>query len=98
VQELLGPRDVTMAETTRVLGKAVGKPELSYVQFSYEEAKKGLVAAGLTEDLASLYVEMSRGLNEGKVKPTQPRSARSTTTTTIEAFAETVFAPAWNAA
>ena len=39
VRELLGPRDYTMAETTRILGSAIGKPDLRYVQFSYDDAR-----------------------------------------------------------
>jgi uncharacterized protein YbjT (DUF2867 family) len=97
VQELHGQRDLTMNEVTRALGAAIGKPDLKYVPFPYDETKKALVQAGLTDDLAALYVEMQRGFNEGKVKPTQPRSPRSTTPTSIEAFAQSVFKPAWNA-
>jgi uncharacterized protein YbjT (DUF2867 family) len=98
VLELQGPRDVTMAELTTAIGKAIGKPDLKYVQFPYEEARKGMVSMGLPEGMADLYVDMSRGFNEGAVKSTQPRSAATTTPTTIETFAATVFAPAYRAA
>jgi uncharacterized protein YbjT (DUF2867 family) len=95
--ELMGPRDVTMAEVARAIGKAIGKPDLRYVQFPYDEARKGMVGMGLPPEMADLYVEMSRGFNEGTVKATQPRSKDSTTPTTIEQFAEKVFAPAYRA-
>ena len=39
VRELLGPRDYTMAEMTRILGSAIGKPDLRYGQFSYDDAR-----------------------------------------------------------
>jgi len=97
VLELLGPRDLTMNELTTVLGRAIGKPELKYIQFPYEDFKKGMVDMGASEELAGLYIEMFRGFNEGKIKPTQPRSPQTTTPTTIEAFAESVFAPAFRA-
>ncbi len=93
--ELMGPRDVTMAEAARAIGKAIGKPDLPYVQFPYDEARKGMVGMGLPPEMADLYVEMSRGFNEGTVKATQPRSKDRTTPTTIEQFAEEVFAPAY---
>jgi len=93
VQELRGPRDMTLAEATAVLGKAIGKPELRYVAFPYPDARKGMVQAGLPEDLADLYVDMSRGFNEGLVHTTRPRA--TTTPTTLEAWAERVFAPAF---
>jgi len=97
VQELLGPRDMTMAEVSAALGKAIGKPDLKYVQFPYDDARKGLVSMGLTDEMAALYVELSRGFNDGAVKATQARSPGTTTPTTIEVFAEQVFAPAYRA-
>ena len=39
-QELLGERDVTMNEVTKVFGEKIGKPDLRYVQFSPEDEKK----------------------------------------------------------
>lgn len=95
--ELMGPRDVTMAQAAAAIGKAIGKPDLQYVALPYDEARKGLVGMGLTEELAGLYVEMARGFNEGIVKATQPRSPATTTPTSIETFAEKVFAPAFRA-
>ncbi len=41
--ELLGERDVTMNEVTKVLGEKIGKPDLGYVQFSPGDEKKGLM-------------------------------------------------------
>jgi len=38
--ELLGERDVTMNEVTKVFGEKIGKPDLRYVQFSPEDEKK----------------------------------------------------------
>lgn len=97
VQELLGPRDVTMTEVTQALGAAIGKPDLKYVAFSYEDARKGMVGAGLPPEFADLYVELNKAFNEGTAKATQPRSAQTTTPTSIEDFAKNVFAPAFKA-
>ncbi|HTP49169.1 MAG TPA: NAD(P)H-binding protein [Anaeromyxobacteraceae bacterium] len=97
VQDLLGARDVTMSEVASALGKAIGRADLKYVQFPYEDARKGLVQMGVPEEMAGLYVELSKGFNEGAVKATQARSAMTTTPTTIETFAEQVFAPAYRA-
>ncbi len=97
VQELQGERDLTMSEAAAALGKAIGRPELEYVQFPYPDAEKGMVAAGLPQEMAALYVEMSKGFNDGHVKATQPRSAATTTPTSIERWAADVFAPAFHA-
>lgn len=86
VRNLLGPRDLTMAEATRIVGAAIGKPGLPYVQFPYEAFAGALVQAGLSADMARLYVEMSRAFNDGLIRP-PARTPASTTPTTFESFA-----------
>jgi uncharacterized protein YbjT (DUF2867 family) len=95
--DLRGPRDLTQAEMTRVAGAAIGKPDLTYVAFPYEDAYKGMVGMGMSADMARLFIELNKGFNDGSVKPTQPRSAETTGPTTIEEFVRTVFAPAYHA-
>jgi uncharacterized protein YbjT (DUF2867 family) len=95
VQDLQGERDLSMEEATAILGRAIGKPELKYVQFPYPDALKGMVGMGLPEEMAALYVEMSKGFNEGHVKPTQRRSEATTTPTSFERWATEVFATAF---
>lgn len=90
-KELFGQRDLTMVEATRILGKAIGKPELPYVQFPYEDAEKAMVGMGLSLDMARSFNELYRAFNEGTLKPTEARSESNTTPTSIEEFAK-VFA------
>ncbi len=95
VHDLLGPRDISMNEAARVLGKAIGKPDLAYMQAPYADAEKAMVAAGISSGVARSFVEMYRAFNEGIV--TMPaRTAQNTTPTTLKAFA-TAFAAAFNA-
>lgn len=95
VQELLGPREISMNEVAGVLGEAVGKKGLSYRQLSYAEAIEGMSQMGLPKPVASLYGELAQAINEGRVKPVQPRTPQSTTPTTLEEFAKSTFAPAF---
>jgi uncharacterized protein YbjT (DUF2867 family) len=97
VQELLGPRDVSMAETARILGGAIGRDTLKYVQVGYEDVRQAFLGMGVSPDLAGLYVEMLRGINAGHMVPTQARNARTTTPTPLEVFAREIFAPAFHA-
>jgi len=85
VRELLGPRDLSYSEATHILGERIGKPELRYVQFSYEDEAKALVQAGLSPSFANLYVEMTRAFNAGVIKP--QRTPENTTPTRFENFA-----------
>jgi uncharacterized protein YbjT (DUF2867 family) len=95
VQDLLGARDVSMQEATAALGKAIGKPELPYVQFPYEDALKAMVGAGLSQSVAASFVEMNKAFNEGSLGKVE-RNASNTTPTTIEEFAQ-VFAKVFQA-
>lgn len=98
VRELQGPRHLTLREVTRILGEAVGRPDLPYVRFGYDDLKAALVGMGLSESMAGLYAEMSRAFNEGRVRPTEPRGPGNTTPTRFETFAREVFAKAYAAA
>ena len=88
VHELLGPRDLSLQEATSILGKAIGKPGLKYVQFSYEDTEKALTGMGFSKDVARLFNEMAQGFSEGLASPTQGRSPRTTTPTTFEDFSK----------
>ena len=87
VHELVGPRDISYSEATRLIGERIGKPDLQYVQVSYDDEVNALVQAGVSESFAKLYAEMNRAINEGKVKPTKGRTPENTTPTRFEDFA-----------
>ena len=96
--ELLGPRDLTMTEATRILGNAIGKPHLKYVQFTEEEARKGMAGTGMSGSAISAMLEMHRAFNGGVIRPERERDAESATPTTLEEFADAIFANAYRAA
>lgn len=98
VRYLLGPRDLTMSEATRILGETIGNPGLGYVQFPEEEARKAMAGMGMSGSAIEAMLEMQRGFNAGKIRPTRERSAENTTPTPLEEFAKTVFARAYRAA
>jgi uncharacterized protein YbjT (DUF2867 family) len=86
VRELLGPRDLSYAEATSILGAHIGQPDLAYVQFSYADMAAALVAAGLSASFAQVYVDMTRAFNEGTVGPLNGRTPENTTPTRFEDF------------
>jgi uncharacterized protein YbjT (DUF2867 family) len=87
--DFTGPKEYTMAEVTSVLGKAIGKPDLAYVQFSLEDAKKGMLGSGMKRGTVDLMIEMYKAGGEGKLHPTQPLTADRRGKTPIEEFAKT---------
>ena len=94
-QELLGQRDLRMNEVVEVMAKALGKPDLRYVQFPYDEVEKVLIQMGTPPRTAALFTEMFRAFNDGAVTATETRSARNTTPTSIETFVKEKFVPAY---
>jgi len=88
VHELLGERDISMAEVTKVFGEKIGKPDLGYVQFSAEDAKKWMMDFGLSDDVSDQLIELNQAINDGLLAVSQPRTAQNTTVTSIEEFAD----------
>jgi uncharacterized protein YbjT (DUF2867 family) len=96
VKDLLGQRDMTMIEMTQIIGKAIGKADLQYIQFPYEDAEKAMVESGLSQDAARSFIELQRGINGGIVIAGAQRTAENTTETTFEEFAG-IFAAVYSA-
>ena len=92
-QELLGPRDVTMRDCAAIIGRAIGKPNLAYVQMPLMLLESALTSMGLPKSSAALVIEMWKGANEGLLAPQEPRSEKNTTPTVLDQFGEEVFAP-----
>lgn len=92
-QELLGPRDVSMREAAAIIGPAIGKPNLAYVQMPMMLIETALTGMGLPKSSAALLIEMWKSANEGLLAPQEKRSLRNTTPTTLERFVDEVFAP-----
>jgi uncharacterized protein YbjT (DUF2867 family) len=95
-RELLGERDLSMNEATAVIARGVGKPDLRYVQFPYEEVQQVLMQMGIPAKSAALFIEMYKAINAGVVAPQEPRSPENTTPTSFEKFVQDVFAPVYN--
>jgi len=52
-------------DVASVLGKAIGKPELPWIDFSDQDSFGGMLGAGLSEEIAKNYVEMGKAIREG---------------------------------
>jgi uncharacterized protein YbjT (DUF2867 family) len=96
VQELHGQRDVTMKEVASIIGGAIGKPKLGYMQVPFMMLEPALVQNGLQKNTAALLIEMWKSMNAGTLKFHDPRNAKDTTPTSIETFITEVFAPAYS--
>ncbi len=96
-QELHGQRDISMKDAASIVGNAIGKAKLSYMQVPFMMLEPALVQMGLPKKTAALVIEMWKGGNAGLIVPLEQRSAKNTTPTTLESFVTEVFAPAYQA-
>jgi uncharacterized protein YbjT (DUF2867 family) len=92
-RELLGERDLSYAEATAIIGNAIGKPDLKYVQLPDEQIRGAFLQMGMSANVADLILEMSAALNSGYMKPLEERSAKNTTPTSFESFVAEEFVP-----
>jgi uncharacterized protein YbjT (DUF2867 family) len=95
-RELLGERDLSMAEATAVIARGIGKPDLRYEQFSYDQVQQALVQMGFSPKKAAVYIEMFQAINAGLLAAQEPRSPQNSTPTSFEKFVQDVFAPAYH--
>jgi uncharacterized protein YbjT (DUF2867 family) len=88
VRELHGAGDYTLTEATATLCAALGRPEVPYVQVPYQDARAGMMAAGMSASFAEAVLETARSFNEGEVWALETRSERHTTPTSLESWAK----------
>ena len=94
-RELLGQRDLSITEATAIIARGIGKPDLRYVQFPYEQVQQVLMQMGIPVKTAAQFIEMYQAINAGVVAGQEPRSPENTTPTSFEKFVSDVFAPAY---
>ena len=95
-RELLGQRDLSMNEATAAIARAIGKPDLRYQQFPYDQMQQALTQAGFSPQKAAVYIEMFQAINASVLAAQELRSPQNTTATSFETFAQDVFAPAYH--
>ncbi|MFD2873371.1 NmrA family NAD(P)-binding protein [Mucilaginibacter ximonensis] len=86
----------TAGEIAKVLGTAIGKPELPWVEFSDADNTGGMIGAGLPEEVAVNYTEMGGSVRAGKMFEDYKQHRPTLSKVKLEDFAQE-FAQAFNA-
>ena len=94
-RELLGQRDLTYTEVVSIIGQAIGKPDLKYVQLADDQVRAAMVQMGMSDQFARLLLEMTAALNSGYMRALEPRTPQNTTPTSYETFVADTFVPAY---
>lgn len=95
VQPILGDKNYSFEELTAIIGNAIGKPDLKYVQFSVEDAKQAMMNQGLSEDVANDITSMETSLKNGIMNYEQRVSSNSSPTS-AEVFVKESLVPLYN--
>jgi uncharacterized protein YbjT (DUF2867 family) len=94
-RELQGQRDLDYTEAASIIGKAIGREPLAYVQAPDEQLRPALTQMGMSPKFVDLLLEMARALNSGYMKALEPRSPLNTTPTSFETFVNEEFVPVY---
>jgi uncharacterized protein YbjT (DUF2867 family) len=94
-QELQGQRDLDYTEIAALIGKAIGKPGLGYIQAPDDQIRAAMLQMEMSENFVGLMLEMCGALNRGHMRTLEPRAAKNTTPTKFETFVAEKFVPAF---
>jgi uncharacterized protein YbjT (DUF2867 family) len=94
-RELQGQRDLDYTEAATIIGKAIGKPALGYIQAPVDQLRAAMVQMGMSDNFVGLILEMAGALNRGHMRALEPRTSHNTTPTSFETFVAEAFVPAF---
>lgn len=95
VRPILGEKNYSFRELTGIIGNAIGKPDLQYIQFSVEQAKRAMIEQGLSPDVANDIIGMETSLKNGVMNYEQ-RTPTNSSPTSAEIFIKETFVPLYN--
>lgn len=87
VLHLRSPKLTTQDEAAAILGTAIGKPDLKHVRADPAQAKAGMTAHGLSQNMADLFEEMSVAISGSAFNAAFETGPTEITPTTLEAWA-----------
>ena len=81
--------DRNAGEVAGILGKAIGKPDLKWVEFTDEQAFSGMQQAGFSEPIAKNFIEMNTAVGSGILwKDYDAKGTQATGKIKVEEFAK----------
>ena len=88
-----GPTDLNHLEAAEALSEALGR-NIDYVQVTPEQAHEALSSMGLPDGAIAAMLELYDGMSAGRMESAEPRTADTTTPTTLTEWASEVLRPA----
>ena len=94
-RELLGQRDLTYSQMAKIIGAAIGIPNLAYVQLPADQMIQAMTQMGMSKNMATLICEMSDALNSGHMRALETSVSGEHDANAFEQFVHEVFVPAY---
>jgi uncharacterized protein YndB with AHSA1/START domain len=88
-----GPEDLDMSSVAHIIGEGIGRP-VKYVEVPLDQVKRGMLDRGMPSAFAEYMMDMYTEQAAGRCDPAEPRSAESTTKTSLLQFSREVIKPA----
>ncbi len=92
VRELQGPADLSFDEVAGILSETLGR-KIEYVKCDPQDTRQVMLDNALSENVTDLMLEMYDAFETGRLRSLQPRSAETTTPTTLAEFVREVVLP-----
>jgi len=92
-----GPEDLDLSSAAHIIGEGIGRP-VKYVEVPLDQVKQGMLDAGIPGSFVEYIMDMYTEQAAGRADPAEPRSAETTTTTSLLQFSRAVIKPAVEAA
>ncbi|MEM6281030.1 MAG: NAD(P)H-binding protein [Chloroflexota bacterium] len=64
IREAAGTRLYTLHEAASILGQSIGKPDLAWVQFPYDDASAAMQSYGFSASVAEGFIDFARRAND----------------------------------
>jgi uncharacterized protein YbjT (DUF2867 family) len=92
-REIQGQRDLDYKEMAAIVGRAIGKPGLEYIQLGDVQLRPALQRGGMSANMIDLLLEMAASVNSEYMRPLEKRTPLNTTPTSFETFVADTFVP-----
>lgn len=90
--EIHGPVDLSHVAAAAAISEGIGR-EVRYVQVRLEAARQAMLGLGMPAGSVEVLLELYDGINKGLLERIEPRSARTTTPTTLQAWSRRALKP-----
>jgi len=88
-----GPEDLSHARAAEIISAELDRT-VTFVPVTPEQARRALQQMGLSDYEVDMYSELYAAMADGKLEPAEPRTAETTTPTSLAQFVREVMKPA----